>query len=235
MSTIDDRPTIGERYSSAMGSSHLKMTERRGDLDIIIAAGLIPDGLASALFRLAHEYDGVRAEHRAAESRLRIKEFEAQGQKPTEAEATIKQAEAEALTAHALILARLRSLERTKNLFGEFAIQEATRQRFMRPDREALILAGQVLDVWLNPNCKRCDGRGTMGGSHRGEISTVCKACKGTGHRRDQIGRDEPQRKFAGHLTMRISELLAQAQRDIQSGQKLVDEAKRLIAEAQEL
>jgi len=76
--TIDDRPTLPEQYTRAMSSSHLQVVElRRGDIDIIVAAGFIgnvPDPgtgdkdwkrhrLGALLFRLAMEYDAARGEH----------------------------------------------------------------------------------------------------------------------------------------------------------------------------
>ena len=81
MSTIEDRPTTGERYSSAVESSNLRLGERRGDADYIIAAGLVPNGMASAMYRWQVEYDSGRAEHQAAEKRMRDTETFAKRQK----------------------------------------------------------------------------------------------------------------------------------------------------------
>ncbi len=61
MSNVEDLPpTIGERYSSACESTNLKLSERRGDVDMIIAAALLPDGLACTLYRLQVEFDSLR-------------------------------------------------------------------------------------------------------------------------------------------------------------------------------
>lgn len=241
-STSDGPYTIAERYSSATESSNLRIGERRGDVDYIIAAGLIPNGLGAAMYRLQVEYDCVRADHAAAENRMRSLERMAAGErgeddeKGTTAEeraAEIMQtAEQEATTAHLLILSQLTSLREAKALLGDFAIVQATKRRFMRPDREALIIAGQVLDAWLNPNCKHCQGRGFNGSTLRGEKPTPCRPCKGSGHRRDLIGKDDAQRQFAGHLTAELDALMHQVQRDIRTGLRRVEQAKQQIADA---
>lgn len=239
MNATDERPSIGERYSSAIESSNLKLGERRGAVDYVIAAGLVPDGLASTLYRLLVEYDGVRAEHAAAEARMRSLEKMApheQGEDDatgkTAAERTLEileSAEREALTAHVLILSQLSSLREAKRLFGEYAVVEATRQRFMRPDREALILAGQVLDVFLNPNCKHCGGRGFNGATRRDEPQMWCRPCKGSGHRRDMIGKDAEQRAFASSLMMSADAMMFDVQKEIRTGLNLVRQAKERI------
>lgn len=70
-----DRPTVPERYGHAMDSSHLTLTpDRLGDVDVLISAGWIRDGLGTALYRLMHEFDAVRGEHRLAYENLRSAE-----------------------------------------------------------------------------------------------------------------------------------------------------------------
>jgi hypothetical protein len=228
----DEPATIGERYSRAISSGHLEMRDRRGDIDVVIAAGLSGDSLASNLFRLAVEYDAVRGDHRAAEDRLKASEDHAAQKCGAEAERITQSAKDAALTAHVLSLSQLRSLWNTKQLFGEFARQEATRHHFMRSDKDVSAIAGRVLDAWMRPLCGSCNGRGFSGGSHRGEMQTVCRACRGSGQRRDGIGQTEGERRFVGRLLMRISELLALAQREISANRKTVDEAKKMIDEA---
>lgn len=234
--------TIAERYSGAVDSGNLKLGERRGDVDYIIAAGLIADGLGAALYRLQVEYDCVRAAHAAAENRMRSLERIAASERgeddetgKTAAQRTaeiLQTAEHEATTAHVLILAQLTSLREAKTRLGDFAITQATKQRFMRPDREALIIAGQVLDVWLNPNCRHCEGRGFNGSVLRGEKVVVCRPCRGTGHRRDMIGKDDAQRRFAGLLIGELDALMHRVQREIRAGLVRVEQAKVHIAQA---
>lgn len=242
MTTTDERQTIGERYSAATESSHLKLGERRGDIDLIIAAGLVPDGLASTLFRLQVEYDGVRAEHISAETRMRslekmapneVGEHDETGETAAERTAKIlQQAEREALTAHVLILSQLTSLRDAKQLFGAFASVEATRRRFMKPDRDVAIIAGRVLEVFLAPNCRHCHGRGFNGGATRDEPTIPCRPCRGSGHRRDSIGKDDAERRFAGHLLMTIDARMFEVQKSIRANMNQVEAAKVAISEA---
>lgn len=54
----DDRRTIEEAYTSAGNSSDLRVqAERRGDADVLIAAGWTPGILGSAALRLRGEWD----------------------------------------------------------------------------------------------------------------------------------------------------------------------------------
>lgn len=69
MTELDDRPTTEERYARAINSTHLRLEERRfSDADLLVAAGSIPDRLATSLIRLAEEYD--RARGAVAKARL---------------------------------------------------------------------------------------------------------------------------------------------------------------------
>jgi hypothetical protein len=240
--TTDLPPGIAERYSSAIDSGNLRLGERRGDVDMIIAAGLAPNGLASALFRLLVEYDAVRSEHVASEARMRSQELMASretgeddqtGETAEERSAKILlDAEHDALTAHAMILVHLTSLRDAKERFGAFAIEEARRRRMAMSSRDVMVLAGRALDVVMRPTCRRCDGRGYNGGTTLGEPTYKCGPCKGTGHRRDSIGRDDTERLFAGHLLMQTDALLAQAQGDIAFALRKVDDAKAMISAA---
>lgn len=242
MSTHEDRPTIGERYSTATESSNLKLSDRRGDVDLIIAAGLMPDGLAGTMYRLQCEYDRMRGEHMAAEERLRFQELMAQretgeddetGETAEErSEKIIAEAQRRAVTEHLLILMHLTSLRDAKEEFGRFALQEANRRRLERDNRAVAAIAGRVLDVWLRPKCHACDGVGTVGGSARNDFRAICRPCKGSGHRRDSIGKDDAERAFAGRLLMETDAMMAQAARDIRTGMNRVAEAKEVIGEA---
>ena len=55
---MQDAPTIEERYTRATTSSNLKCeADARSDVDVLIACGLAPGILGSALMRLHSEYD----------------------------------------------------------------------------------------------------------------------------------------------------------------------------------
>ena len=196
----------------------------------------MPDGLASSLFRLQVEYDRVRAEHHAAELVMRNGEklareqsLSADQRERDKAEDTGRVTAEGALTAHLLILMQMSSLREAKRLFGEYAEREATQRRYMRPARDVAAIAGRVLDVFLNPNCRHCEGRGFNGASHRGEMQVLCRPCRGSGHRRDSIGKDETDRGFAAHLLMQTDALLYQAQRDMTRNFRRIAQAKLMI------
>lgn len=229
-------PTMGERYSLATDSSDLTLRARRGDVDLIIAAGLLTNPLGAAMHRLLVEYDAVRAEHLAAANRLASSEAMAARQTGDDAElraaAIMAAAQATALTSHLLILAQLSSLHAAKGMFCAWAIQQATKSRFMRPNAEVAIISGQVLDVYLRPQCPDCAGRGFNGGEHRGATTTKCRTCKGTKTRLVHIGRDDQQRWFAARLLVKTDELMATMQRDLRRALNVMQSGKDRISEA---
>jgi len=60
MTTTDDRPGVEERYLKASSTSNLRVqADRRGDCDVLIAAGWSAKGLGGALLRLAGEWDAA--------------------------------------------------------------------------------------------------------------------------------------------------------------------------------
>lgn len=63
----DDRATIKERYTRALNASRLVLAERPGDVDLLIAAGWIKEGLATQLYRLMAEFDTARGDLRVAQ------------------------------------------------------------------------------------------------------------------------------------------------------------------------
>jgi hypothetical protein len=175
--------TIEERYSRAVRSSHLQVTTKEpGDVDKLIAAGWVKDSLGTTLYRLRTEFDAIAADLRRASDPRGTPDPGA------------------VLTERMLILMRLKSLERARDHLGNFAQQLATRGRHMLDNAAVATIAGRVLDVFLDPNCHHCAGRGFNGGSHRGEARVLCRHCKGSGHRKGWIGRDAKEQEFAAHL-----------------------------------
>ncbi len=167
---------VGERYSAAIESSNLRVkAEEKGDVDLLIAAGWAPDTLGAMLYRLATEFDTVRADVRRG-ALSPVERF--------------------------LILGRLKSLPAARDEIGIWACIEATRQRFMQPDSAVRVLVGRVIDVHLDPTCHVCEGRGFNGGGrheHTGP-QIICRACRGSGLRRDSVGKTEEERRFARFL-----------------------------------
>jgi len=184
MTATDDRPTISERYSSATESSNLRVTDKRGDADLLIASGWLQDSLGSLLLRLRVEFDGVRAEVRRAPLNT---------------------------TERLLILSQLKTLRETREELGRFAIQQATKRKYMHPDAEVLRLVGRALDIHLDPGCPHCDMRGFNGGTHRAEPQVICKPCHGTGHRKEAVGKDAESQAFGAFLLGAMERMQANA------------------------
>ena len=186
-----DPPTIGERYSSAMESSDLRVrAERRGDVDSLIAAGWTGEGLGTMLYRLLVEFDSVRGQIGPALlspiNRLSV-------------------------------LDRLKSLRPTHAVLRVFAIEQAERKRFHRADRIVWFLVDRTLGVFLDPLCPHCGGRGFNGGSHRGEPQVLCRPCRGVGNRLSDIGRDDEERAFATHLLIQFDVELTEVDRQMRA------------------
>lgn len=177
MTLADDRPTIAERFATAINATNLRLeTERRGAVDLFIASGWARSDVGRMLTALRAEFDSVKAQIAGVGNNAR--------------------------TDHALILMRLTTLAEAKAVLGRLAVKQATIVRFMAPDDEALRIAGRCLDVFLNPKCYACGGRGFTGGGRLENSGPRirCKHCRETGNRQVQIGRNDEQHRFAGHL-----------------------------------
>lgn len=257
--STDDTPmTTAERYASALGSSNLRLKDRAGDLDVVIAAGFLDNGFAAALMRLRLEYDLIKGEHQLADAQLRAKEADAKRQKdqvgadgnvlpgpagadgmPTTAaqrsKSILKDAERSACAAHAVILLTMTTLALAKEMMGHFTIREAKRQKFERPIKELFSIAGLVLDVHIAPTCRHCAGRGFNGNLQRGERQAPCRPCRGSGTRRDTMGKTDADRLFASHLLMTMDAIVAEAERQLRQKRSMVEETKALINEAEAL
>ena len=170
----------------------------RGDLE---RAGQI------APQRTAQARDLVR---RAAMAE-RLKEYGTAAVLKQRAEEIRERTPAEVLSARAFILMGLKTLHDGKQRFGAFAIALGLQpKRNIKPE-VARILAGQVLDVWLDPTCHTCDGTGHVGNVYAGETRKQCDTCAGSGHRRDIIGRNPAERIFACDLLAELQRRVAAA------------------------
>ncbi len=213
------RPTLSERYSGAVANG-VSMDH------MILAAGMQHERLGAMLLRLQSEYDTVRGElehagqiapQRTAQAREllkraqlaeRLKDYGAAELLKARAAEIRERTADEVLSARAFILMGLKTLHDAKQRFGVFALGLAVQpKRNIKPE-VARILAGQVLDVWLDPTCHTCDGTGQVGNAYAGETRKQCGTCCGSGHRRDVIGRNPHERIFA-------RDLLAELQRRV--------------------
>lgn len=115
--------------------------------------------------------------------------------------------------AHAML--SLKSLRAAKEALHRWAEIEATCARYMVTDAEIAKLIGPMLEVFLDPNCHKCGGRGVIG--DHGTVQTICPACHGSkvrfgrkGGRGIAIGQTPEQHRFADYVTAEIGRMVAQ-------------------------
>lgn len=184
--THDERPTIGERYSTACVSSDLRLREVRSDVDYLIASGLSSSVFGSTLFRLRCEFDLVKAQ--------------------------IKGQGANSLVDRVLILSQLSTLHTAREQLGSYAVTIATRRSFMEPDDKVLILAGRALDLFLDPTCDKCEGRGKSGGYGSPEV--ICRSCGGSG-KRHISQKIEAHKSFIQHMVSCMEMLTSRTESEV--------------------
>lgn len=238
------RPSLSERYGVAVSSGT--------SLDhMILAAGMQHERLGAVLLRLQSEYDAVKgdleragqiAPQRTAQARdllqraklaERLKDYGAAEVLKQRAAEIRERTPDEVLSARTFILMGLKTLHDCKQRFGAFAIGIGVQpKRNIKPDT-ARILAGQVLDVWLDPTCHTCDGTGHVGNAYAGETRKQCDTCGGSGHRRDIVGRNPNERIFARDLLALLQRKVAAAAGGM--GQALAPPAAATTPDAGEL
>ena len=148
-----------ERYSRAISSSHLEVTDKPGDVDALIAAGWIRDGLATMLYRLRVEYDLI---DRTAPIRSNIP-----------------------ATDRVLVLMHCKGLPAAREAMGQFVTAQAARAGLNTTTAEQRRLSGRILDMFLDPLCDACRGVKFKPVPGTGRLSAVpCVACEGTGARK---------------------------------------------------
>jgi hypothetical protein len=241
----EDRPSVQETYQRATQSSNLKPTRCgvRGDLDVVGAAAFVPESLGMLLFRLVGEYDRARGEkalYEAEAARLYDAQRQAAkvldalrqaGKKDTEAfdkaQALHKslgdEARREIVTGRAMVLLQLTSLASAKQWIGELAVSLASAYPVPFDITDLMHLTGRVLDVFLDPTCPPCEGRGFNGGAHRGERQMICRVCHGSGHRRDDVGHTPEERHLASRMLIELSRRMTDAEKCLRAA--LRDEA----------
>jgi hypothetical protein len=180
-----DLPTTEESYSSALDSAHLEVLPTRCSVDYLIAAGWIADTLGTSLFRLRTEFDAIRGEHRQAAdaARLATREYAGLVRRGAHAKAAElgDDAERSALTARALMLVHLKTLSEARERLFCFAVVKATKDKFMQDDEAVRGITAKSLELWLDPICPHCEGRGFTGGFSA--PLAWCSQCDATGNR----------------------------------------------------
>ena len=205
---MTDLRTLDERYSRAMHSADLMpVADRRVDVDYLIAAGMVKEGMGTKLYRLASEWDLAAGDYRLAMRHMRAVELQAlQVQRNArkypaeadmllrEADRLIAQAKTEATTAKALAMVHLKSLREASDAVRGYALWLAVYRRFHEPSGVVKDLAAKALQLWLDAVCSACQGRGFNGGFNGPKI--MCTACGNTGRAHWQLSKREPHAAF---------------------------------------
>lgn len=178
---MNEPVTIGERYRKATTTSNLRVEARRvGSADILIAAGWA-DSLGIKLYRLAGEFDQVAQDlHRA-------------------------QTQTDAI----MVMSHLKTLTQARIALLAFAMPMLPRWGVSDPNIIG-ILVGRVLSAWLDPNCPRCGGTGTIGG-YDGKVANICRRCAGSGKTRHGLGESDAERYAAQRLIMTMDAKMGEA------------------------
>lgn len=168
---MTEQVTIAERYRRATHSSNLKVESRRtGDPDLLIAAGWA-DSLGIKLYRLAGEFDQVLQDMRRASTQ----------------------------TDAIMVLGHLKTLNQARIALVGFAMDAAPRWGVKLDPNIIGVVVGKALSAWLDPNCPKCGGTGTIGG-YDGKVANICRRCGGSGKNRHGLGETDAERAFAHKL-----------------------------------
>jgi hypothetical protein len=196
---VNAPPTIEEGYGTAIGSSNLKFdAERPGAVQLIIAAGLSPHMLGSALMRLRTEWDTVAKPVPATPEQLRalaasyprepgglvlVQRKPLLNGKPAEPElvtpmvAAQRQADEWHATEMRNLLQRLKSLPMVRDALNRWATAEGI--------EGAPHVVAAVMLWWLNNTCPVCKGAKNKVVEGTGRTSAkLCRECKGSGEMR---------------------------------------------------
>ena len=204
MTATFDRPDTAERYSNATVTSHLEVKPTTGDVDLLIAAGWLgpTETLGTALYRLRVEFDACDVRRiKPLEPELAPDWTEVPGNEDAallwharEHERIMREFAARRVTAKALALLHMKSLRPTVEAVGVFAWFQAKRLRYEGAPETVNGIVGRAVDLWLDPICHHCCGRGFNGGF--GVPLVLCVHCGGTKVRRPRLAKSEAGHQF---------------------------------------
>jgi hypothetical protein len=182
----DNIITTEERYTSATHASNLRCeSDKPGQIDPIIAAGMSPSRLGAALLRLHSEYDGVAKPRAMASKQIAViaKAFDSKGLPVV-------------LTGAGVIAHKERRMNQANQMVGKWLANEITlfmvslkslpgvrEQLAMAADRTGISreVSGAVLLWWLDHKCPACGGT-ALELVNGGKTGRACKKCRGTGN-----------------------------------------------------
>lgn len=200
--TAHEPVTIGERYRKATVSSNLRPEARRsGDADLLIAAGWA-DSLGITLYRLAGEFDQVATDLHRAETQ----------------------------TDAILVMTKLKTMNQARVALVGFAIESAPRWGVKLDPNIIGVVVGKALSAWLDPNCPKCGGTGTIGG-YDGKVAKNCRRCGGSGENHYGLGETEDERAFAHRLISILNAKMREASKILKENKVIVKRVKQEIPE----
>lgn len=184
----EERRTMEESYTSATQSSNLRCeADRRTDVDVLIAAGLAPGVLGAALMRLHGEWDGAERKRLASAADFlgAARNRPADTRKPPQTSAQVLAVAHEMAQKHnaqqaKLFMGTLKTLPHVVDALAKWAAIRAL------PEPQAL--AHAVVAFWLDGTCHVCHGRGKEVIPGTPALGKPCKACRGTGRRKEPEG-----------------------------------------------
>lgn len=150
--------SVADRYARSITSSHLEVTEFTGDVDALIAAGWVREGLATTLWRLRVEFDGV--DKRVLRSNS-------------------------SMTDRLLVLMHMKTLPAARNALGGFVRGQALQANLELSQEERVRMCARILNQFLDQLCPACHGVRNKTIPGTGRLSAMpCDACEGSGKQR---------------------------------------------------
>jgi hypothetical protein len=192
--TDANTPTIEERYTSATGTSNLKVQLDRANVaDILIAAGWSRNRFGTALMRLQSEWDGTPRPRPLTPAALRVLAGVLMKHPPMVLsqrgvqEWPMWRAKLQAHEWHmqelGLQYQRLKTLPEAREALAKFG--------WLSKIEQSETKAAAVLSWWLHPICPTCGGGGyeLIAGTNR-QSTRACAHCKGSGETKRPHGHD---------------------------------------------
>lgn len=180
--------TVEEAYTSATNSSDLRVeADRRGDADVLIAAGWSMSRIGAALLRLHSEYDSAahppapsprQVEAIASTMLIEVPCLDKEGKPSKKMVPDIRAAQRKAkewqLHETALMLGRLKAMPSVR--------EQLTIQALIWGVADAQDVAAKLVQWWLSQVCPECHGTKYEAVAGTGRLSAkACRVCRGSG------------------------------------------------------
>lgn len=229
MSALEDRPTLAERYTAALSATNMMVVaDERRPVDLLIAAGWCQESLGTALYRLAREYDSVRAQMRKRQGvdrirtdrRAELRKAVRKADNDAERAAAVAELDRrdeldryDAAVERANIAAALRSMPDVQRMVERWVTQHCIRRGVDLNATDRLHVAHSALSLWLDPLCPHCHGSKYVGGYSVERVE--CRPCFGTGRRPITLHPDPEGQRIGLEVLASIESMVATVQRQM--------------------